>query len=85
MLSHHYKLTIVMIDQQMKEFEFRKSSEEYILKVLKDFIPDVTGILANAGKKELKKNLKAFPYFGKFADLVQGKKTKKSKVTQRKS
>ena len=64
MLNHHDKLTIRMIEQQMKELDQRQTSDGDILKILSDFVPDVKYILAAAGIKELKLCLK----------LVQGKK-----------
>lgn len=83
MLSHHYKLTVVMIDQQMKELQNRKASDEHILKVLSDFVPDVKGVFANAGKKELKACLKTYARFASFAEIVQGKPLREKKTNRR--
>ena len=74
MLNHHDKLTIRMIEQQMKELDKRQTSDADILKILSDFVPDVKYILAAAGIKEIKMCLKENPFFSYFVKLVQGKK-----------
>ena len=74
MLNHHDKLTIRMIEQQMKELDKRKTSDADILKILSDFVPDVKYILAGGGIKEIKMCLKENPFFSYFVNLVQGKK-----------
>lgn len=74
MLNHHDKLTIRMIEQQMKELVKNKTSNTDILKILSDFVPDVKYILAAGGIKEIKLSLKENPHFSYFVSLVQGKK-----------
>ena len=70
MLNHHDKITIRMIEQQMKELDKRKTSDADILKILSDFVPDVKYILASGGTKEMKLCLKENPYFSYFVKLV---------------
>tara|TARA_Y100000588_G_C14268646_1_gene931205 strand:+ start:4349 stop:4588 length:240 start_codon:yes stop_codon:yes gene_type:complete len=74
MLNAHNKLTIRMIDQQMKELNKRKNSDADMLKTLSDFVPDVKYILVAAGAKEMKLCLKENVFFSYFVSLVQGKK-----------
>ena len=80
MLNYHKKLTIRMIEQQMKELDKRKTSDADILKILSDFVPDVKYILAGGGIKETKMCLKENPFFSYFVSLVQGKKTRSVKL-----
>jgi hypothetical protein len=80
MLNHHYKLTIRMIEQQMKVLDQRKASDAEILKILSDFAPDVKYILAAGGIKEMKLCLKENPFFAYFVRLVQGKKPRSTKL-----
>lgn len=80
MLNYHKKLTIRMIEQQMKELDQRKTSDADILKILGDFVPDVKYILAGVGIKEIKMCLKENPFFAYFVRLVQGKKTRSVKL-----
>ena len=54
MLNHHDKLTIRMIEQQMKVLHQRKASDTEMLEVLSDFAPDVKYILAAGGIKEIR-------------------------------
>lgn len=79
MLNYHKKLTIRMIEQQMKELDKIKTSDADILKILSDFVPDVKYILDDAGIKEIKICLKENPFFSYFVNLVQGKKTRSVK------
>jgi hypothetical protein len=79
MLNHHEKLTIRMIEQQMKELDKKKTSDADILNILSDFVPDVKYILASGGVKEIKMCLKQNPFFSYFVNLVQGKKTRSVK------
>jgi hypothetical protein len=79
MLNHHYKLTIRMIEQQMKILDQRKTSDAEMLKILSDFAPDVKYILAAGGIKEIKLCLKENPFFAYFVSLVQGKKPRSAK------
>ena len=74
MLNHHNKLTIRMIEQQMRELNRTNTSNVDMLKILGDFVPDVKYILAAGGIKEIKLCLKENPYFSYFVSLVQGKK-----------
>ena len=74
MLNHHDKLTIRMIEQQMRVLDKSKTSDAEILKILSDFVPDVKYILAAAGVKEMKLCLKENPFFSYFVSLTQGKK-----------
>ena len=74
MLKSHDKLSIRMIDQQMKELVSRKTSDEDMLKILSDFIPDVKYILRVGRVKEMKMHLKESPQFAYFSRLVEGKK-----------
>lgn len=74
MLSYHHKLTIRMIEQQMKELNKSNTSNAEILTILSDFVPDVPYILSAAGVKEMKLCLKANAHFSHFVSLVQGKK-----------
>jgi hypothetical protein len=74
MLNHHDKLTIRMIEQQMKILHQNKSSNAEMLKILSDFAPDVTYILAAGGVKEMKLCLNENQFFAYFVSLVQGKK-----------
>jgi len=76
MLNHHYKLTIRMIEQQMKVLDQKKTSDAEILEILSDFVPDVKYILAAGGIKEMRLCLKQNPFFSYFVKLVQGKKSK---------
>ena len=76
MLNHHDKLTIRMIEQQMRVIDKSKTSDAEILKILSDFVPDVKYILAAAGVKEMKLCLKENPFFSYFVSLTQGKKPK---------
>ena len=80
MLNYHKKLTIRMIEQQMKELDKRKTSDADILKILSDFLPDVKYILADGGIKEIKMCLKENPFFSYFVSLVQGKKANSVKL-----
>lgn len=80
MLNHHDKLTIRMIEQQMKELDKRKTSDADILKILSDFVPDVKYILAAGGIKEMRLCLKENPFFSYFVGLVQGKKPRSVKL-----
>ena len=80
MLNYHKKLTIRMIEQQMKELDKRKTSDADILKILSDFVPDVKYILAGGGTKEIKMCLKENPFFYYFVNLVQGKKPRPVKL-----
>ncbi|WP_040536182.1 hypothetical protein [Legionella drancourtii] len=79
MLNHHYKLTIRMIEQQVKVLAQRKTSDAEILKILSDFAPDVKYILAAGGVKEIRLCLKENPFFAYFVRLVQGKKPRSAK------
>ncbi len=74
MLNHHNKLTIRMIEQQMKELNRTNTSNVDMLKILSDFVPDVKYILAAGGVNEMKLCLKENPHFSYFVSLVQGKK-----------
>ena len=74
MLNHHDKITIRMIEQQMKILHQRKACNAEMLEVLSDFAPDIKYILAAGGVKEIKLFLKENPYFAYFVSLVQGKK-----------
>jgi hypothetical protein len=74
MLNHHDKLTIRMIEQQMKILAQSKTSNTEMLEILSDFAPDVKYILAAGGIKEIRLCLKQNPYFAYFVSLVQGKK-----------
>ncbi len=76
MLNHHNKITIRMIEQQMKELNRTNTSNVDMLKILSDFVPDVKYILAAGGVKEIKLCLKENPHFSYFVSLVQGKKPK---------
>lgn len=80
MLKHHDKLTIRMIEQQMKVLHQNKASDAEMLKTLDDFVPDVKYILAAGGIKEIKLSLKENPYFAYFVRLVQGKKSRSVKL-----
>ena len=80
MLNHHEKLTIRMIEQQMKELDKRKTSDANILKILSDFVPDVKYILAAGGIKEMRLCFKENPFFSYFVSLVQGKKPRSVKL-----
>lgn len=80
MLNHHDKLTIRMIEQQMKILAQNKTSDAEMLNVLSDFAPDVNYIMAAGGIKEMRLNLKQNPYFAYFVSLVQGKKPRAVKV-----
>ena len=80
MLNHHDKLTIRMIEQQMKILHDRKASDAEMLDVLSDFAPDVKYVLAAGGVKEIKLCLKENVYFSYFVSLVQGKKPRAIKV-----
>jgi hypothetical protein len=73
-LNHHNKLTIRMIEQQMKELIRTNTSNVNMLKILSDFVPDVKYILAAGGIKEIKLYLKDNPHFSYFVSLVLGKK-----------
>ena len=73
MLNHHNKLTIRMIEQQMKELNRTNTSNVDMLKILSDFVPDVKFILAAGGVKEIKLCLKENPNFSYFVSLVRGK------------
>ena len=74
MLNHHNKVTIRMIEQQMKELKRTNTSNEGMLKILSDFVPDVKYILAAGGIKEMQLCLKENLHFSYFVSLVQGKK-----------
>jgi hypothetical protein len=76
MLNHHDKVTIRMIEQQMKLLVQSKTSNAEMLKILSDFAPDVKYILAAGGIKEIRLYLKENPCFAYFVSLVQGKKPK---------
>ncbi|MDP1604866.1 MAG: hypothetical protein Q8M03_16565 [Legionella sp.] len=80
MLNHHDKLTIRMIEQQMKVLVQNKTSNAEMLTILSDFAPDVNYILAAGGIKEIKLCLKENPFFAYFVSLVQGKKPKPVKL-----
>lgn len=80
MLNHHDKLTIRMIEQQMKILAQNKTSDAEMLNVLSDFAPDVNYILAAGGIKEIRLSLKQNPYFAYFVSLVQGKKPRAVKL-----
>jgi len=77
MLNHHDKLTIRMIEQQMKILHQSKASDAQMLETLIDFAPDVKYILSAGGVKELKLCLKENPFFAYFVSLAQGKKPRK--------
>lgn len=74
MLNYHDKLTIRMIEQQMKVLVQNKTSNAEMLNILSDFAPDVKYILAAGGIKEIRLSLKENPFFAYFVSLVQGKK-----------
>ena len=74
MLNHHNKITIRMIEQQMKELNRTNTSNVDMLKILNDFVPDVKYILAAGDIKEMKLCLNENPHFAYFVSLVQGKK-----------
>lgn len=74
MLNHHDKLTIRMIEQQMKILAQNKTSDKEMLEILSDFAPDVKYVLAAGGIKEMRLCLKQNLYFAYFVSLVQGKK-----------
>ncbi len=74
MLNHHNKLTIRMIEQQMKELNRTNTSNGDMLKILSDFVPDVKYILSAGGVKEMKLCFKENPHFTYFVSLVEGKK-----------
>jgi hypothetical protein len=80
MLNHHDKITIRMIEQQMKTLDKNKTSDADILKILSDFVPDVKYILSAGGIKETKLCLKQNPYFSYFVSLVQGRKPRAVKL-----
>lgn len=80
MLNHHDKLTIRMIEQQMKVLSQSKTSDAEMLKILSDFAPDVKYILAAGGIKEIRLCLKENPFFAYFVKLVQGKKPRSIKL-----
>lgn len=80
MLNHHDKLTIRMIEQQMKVLHQRNASDAEMLDTLGDFAPDVKYILAAGGVKEIRLCLKENPFFAYFVSLAQGKKPKTVKV-----
>jgi hypothetical protein len=80
MLNHHDKLTIRMIEQQMKVLAQSKTSNADMLEILSDFAPDVKYILAAGGIKEIRLCLKENPFFAYFVNLVQGKKPKPVKM-----
>lgn len=80
MLNHHDKLTIRMIEQQMKVLQQRNASDAEMLATLSDFAPDVKYILAAGGVKEMRLCLKENPFFAYFVSLVQGKKPKTVQV-----
>lgn len=80
MLNHHDKLTIRMIEQQMKVLHQRKASDAEMLETLSDFAPDVKYILAAGGIKEIRLSLKENSFFAYFVSLVQGKKPRAIKV-----
>ena len=80
MLNHHDKLTIRMIEQQMKVLHQRKASDAEMLETLSDFAPDVKYILAAGGVKEIRLYLKENPFFAYFVSLAQGKKPRAIKV-----
>ena len=82
MLNHHEKLTIRMIEQQMKELDKRKTSDADILKILSDFVPDVKYILSSGGIKEMRLCLKENPFFSYFVSLTQGKKPRAVKINK---
>jgi hypothetical protein len=64
----------------MKILHQNKSSNAEMLKILSDFAPDVTYILAAGGVKEMKLCLKENPFFAYFVSLVQGKKPRPIKL-----
>lgn len=74
MLNHHNKITIRMIEQQMKVLHQNKASNAEMLETLSDFAPDVNYIFATGGVKEIRVYLKENPFFAYFVSLVQGKK-----------
>tara|TARA_B110000879_G_C11160932_1_gene509033 strand:+ start:761 stop:1000 length:240 start_codon:yes stop_codon:yes gene_type:complete len=76
MLNSHDKLTIRMINQQMKELHTRGTSDADMLKTLCDFVSDVKYIVKASGKKEMRMHLKESIYFAYFSSLVQGIKPK---------
>lgn len=76
MLNHHDKLTIRMIEQQMKHLSMTDTSNKDMLDILSDFVPDVKYFLAAAGIKEFKLCIKENPHFAYFVSLVQGRKPK---------
>ena len=80
MLNHHDKLTIRMIEQQMKVLQQINASDAEMLATLSDFAPDVKYILAAGGVKEMRLCLKENPFFAYFVSLVQGKKPKTVQV-----
>ncbi|BCA97327.1 hypothetical protein TUM19329_36880 (plasmid) [Legionella antarctica] len=80
MLNHHDKLTIRMIEQQMKVLHQKKASDAEMLETLSDFAPDVKYILAAGGIKEIRLCLKDNPFFAYFVSLAQGKKPRAVKV-----
>lgn len=79
MLNAHNKITIRMIDQQMKELDKRKTSDADMLKILSDFVPDVKYMLVAAGAKEINLYFKKHPFFSYFVSLVQGRKSRSRK------
>jgi len=80
MLKHHDKLTIRMIEQQMKILHQNKTSDAERLKVLSDFAPDVKYILDAGGIKEMRICLKENLFFAYFVSLVQGKKPRAIRI-----
>jgi hypothetical protein len=80
MLNHHDKLTIRMIEQQMKVLHQNKASDAEMLETLNDFAPDIKYILAAGGIKEIRLSLKGNPFFAYFVSLVQGKKPRPIKL-----
>jgi hypothetical protein len=82
MLNHHDKLTIRMIEQQMKVLHQNKASNAEMLNTLSDFAPDVKYIMAAGGIKEIKLCLKENPFFAYFVSLVEGKKPRAVKLQE---
>ncbi len=73
MLKHHDKLIMRMVDDQVKELNNRKASDQEILKTLSDFVSDTKLIMSYISKKDSKKYHKQYPLFSYFIGLVQGR------------
>ena len=73
MLKSHDKLIMRMINDQVKELNRRKASDQEILKTLNDFVSDTKIIMSYITKKETKQYHRKYPLFSYFIGLVQGR------------